>query len=351
MTDWHIQGIYGEPPFYAQLYPCISLVSRGELLDWWIFKHYNGAHFNTAYRPGTGMIVTKEYYPTNPRSGFQQGNRSVFYDAVKNWQGFDDETKRYYNKPAKYKNYSGYNHYLSLYLKANFPMIIYWSTLEKDASDVSTIPDYVSSNYIPSVHFARNIYWEGHPRKSGVTTQIQDYIASTDFTRGLYPAAADQLLSLGPSGDLVLPGDFSASVKVKARAYRNGNQPIPNSTWTKVELNAETFDPGDKFDSSVNYRYVAPISGYYLVVGKIYHTGAADGTKFWLGLYKDGAIFSENCAICEDSVGYTAIFGSDIIYLTKDQYIELYTYQNTGGNTSVVGTSVYTYLAVHLMST
>ena len=151
MTDMHLSGIRGTPPFYADLYPCISLLSRGKLLDWWIFKHYNGAHFNTAYRPGTGMIVTKIWYSEQPRTGEQQGWRSVFYDAVKNWQGFDDETKRYYNKPAKYKNYSGYNRYLSLYLKANFPMIIYWSTLEKDASDVSTIPVYIQSEYFGGV--------------------------------------------------------------------------------------------------------------------------------------------------------------------------------------------------------
>ena len=156
MTDWHIYGIRGEPPFYAQLYPCISLISRGKLLDWWIFKYYNGAHFNTAYRPGTGMIVTKIWYSEQPRTGEQQGWRSVFYDAVKNWQGFDDETKRYYNKPAKYKNYSGYNHYLSLYLKANFPMIIYWSTLEKDASDPSTVPVYMSEAYHAGIQRIRS---------------------------------------------------------------------------------------------------------------------------------------------------------------------------------------------------
>ena len=31
-------------------------------------------------------------------------------------------------------------------------MIIYWSTLEKDAGDVSTIPDYISSDYFGGVN-------------------------------------------------------------------------------------------------------------------------------------------------------------------------------------------------------
>ena len=157
MTDWHIYGIRGEPPFYAQLYPCIALVSRGKLLDWWIFKHYNGAHFNTAYRPGTGMIVTKVWYSEQPRTGEQQGWRSVFYDAVKNWQSFDDETKRYYNQRAKPKGEYGYHRYLTYYLKANFPMIIYWEPLKQSASQNVTIPAYMNSDYFGGAGRIRSV--------------------------------------------------------------------------------------------------------------------------------------------------------------------------------------------------
>ena len=57
-------------------------------------------------------------------------------------------------------------------------MIIYWNTLEKDAADTSTIPQYISSEYMASVHFARNIYWETQNQKSGSTVKIVDYIYS-----------------------------------------------------------------------------------------------------------------------------------------------------------------------------
>jgi len=64
-------------------------------------------------------------------------------------------------------------------------MIIYWESLEKNAGDVSRLPDYIASGYLPSVHFSRNLYWEGHPRGSGLPAKVQDYIASSDFIRGL----------------------------------------------------------------------------------------------------------------------------------------------------------------------
>jgi len=64
-------------------------------------------------------------------------------------------------------------------------MIIYWDNLEKSANDDQTIPEYIASNYVPSVHFARNIYWEGKPRESGKPENIPQYIASDYFIRGL----------------------------------------------------------------------------------------------------------------------------------------------------------------------
>lgn len=55
-------------------------------------------------------------------------------------------------------------------------MIIYWDTLEKDASDSSTIPEYIASEYMTSVKFARNIYWENQKQESGKNKTIPEYI-------------------------------------------------------------------------------------------------------------------------------------------------------------------------------
>jgi len=121
---------------YPRLYPIIAFSARGSLSRLWIHKQY-----------GAFKVVAKYYYPENPRTGLQQGNRSVFYDAVKNWQGFDIPTRQYYNA-IKYPGVmSGYNHYIRKYLRALFPMIIYWEPLKQSESENVSIPEYIVSPY------------------------------------------------------------------------------------------------------------------------------------------------------------------------------------------------------------
>jgi len=125
---------------YPRLYPVIALIARGKMLDWWIFKQY-----------GRFRVTAKLYYPEQPRTGKQQGWKSVFYDAVKGWQGFDIPTKQYYNALKRPNVMSGYNRYLKFYLEANYPMIIYWDPLKQSATHSVTIPDYISSDYFGGV--------------------------------------------------------------------------------------------------------------------------------------------------------------------------------------------------------
>lgn len=109
---------------YPRLYPLISISTRGKLLDWWIHKQYTG------YK-----VVAKMYYPYNPRTIEQQSWREVFADAVAYWQGFNDQTKGYYNERTRPKGEYGYHRYLSMYLNANYPAVLYMAT---EAGDIIT---------------------------------------------------------------------------------------------------------------------------------------------------------------------------------------------------------------------
>jgi len=135
---------------YAEIYNAIALSSRGRIGKLWIHKQYTNF-----------KVVAKYYYPENPRSGEQQGWRSVMYDGVYNWRGFDDSIKNFYNIKKLPKQMSGYNRYLRLYLEANYPMIIYWKTLEKSATDPALIPDYMASPYFMRGLDISPITWDG----------------------------------------------------------------------------------------------------------------------------------------------------------------------------------------------
>jgi len=236
MTDWHIQGIYGEPPFYAQLYPCISLVSRGKLLDWWIFKYYNGAHFKTPYGGNSGMIVTKVWYSEQPRTGEQQGWRSVFYDAVKNWQGFDEETRRYYNALRGPGVMSGYNRYLRMYLQANYPMIIYWDKLGKNATDPVTIPDYIAGPTFMGGLDSRYVNVTGDTMTGALTISATSGNVLVVDTDVLVVDATNDRVGIGTTGPVAKLDIFSelgdvdwwnggAVLKVKGTSSYNRNHP------------------------------------------------------------------------------------------------------------------------------
>lgn len=126
---------------YAKFYPLMGIQASGSFSGLWIYQTYN------RYKR-----VCRYYYPENPRTANQQSNRGIFYDAIKNWQGFDESTKNFYNEWAIRRPLSGYNRYISLYLKANKDMIIYWQDLQKNSSDPSKIPDYIYSqipNWVP----------------------------------------------------------------------------------------------------------------------------------------------------------------------------------------------------------
>ncbi len=62
--------------------------------------------------------ISKYCYPYDPRNPYSLGNRNRFAAAVEYWQGFDQPTRHYYNI-MKYPNVmSGYNRYISFYIKS-----------------------------------------------------------------------------------------------------------------------------------------------------------------------------------------------------------------------------------------
>lgn len=80
---------------------------------------------------GIGRIVHYNRYgrqycrihvnPANPRTECQQAVRGTFADAVRSWQQLTHTEQSGYNRKARYKTMTGYNLYISLFMKANMP--------------------------------------------------------------------------------------------------------------------------------------------------------------------------------------------------------------------------------------
>ncbi len=87
----------------------------------------NKVRYNRNNKPCVRTYVK----PRNPNTLCQRINRHRFTDAVKSWQELNQEDKDKYNRKARYLNMSGYNLYISIYMKADKylkPGINTWKT-------------------------------------------------------------------------------------------------------------------------------------------------------------------------------------------------------------------------------
>ena len=135
------------------------------------------------------------------------------------------------------------------------------------------------------------------------------------------------------SNTLSIPA-VTSSVNVLGPAFsaHGPAQTIGNATWTKLTYDTEEFDTDGKFASN---KFTPTVAGYYHITGALYY-GATSGACV-LVIYKNGAQVkrgSQGNGL--SGMGMSANIAATV-YLDSDDYIELYTYQNTGGNTNTSG--------------
>ena len=121
-------------------------------------------------------------------------------------------------------------------------------------------------------------------------------------------------------------------------AYRSGTQAYTSNTYTKIQLNIESFDTANAYDNTTNYRFTPQVAGYYLCTGQI-QTSA--GTYVETDIYKNGV----SNAYSQISSAW-GIPTTQLIYLNgSTDYIELYGFITVSGNI-VSGTSTYFHAAL-----
>jgi len=142
-----------------------------------------------------------------------------------------------------------------------------------------------------------------------------------------------------PIAKLTNPYKFSAYL---------GSAQNSSSGFTKVALKSETFDTNNNFDAVTNYRYVAPVAGYYQFTGAVASTnGATPGGVWEAFLYKNN-----NQAKAGTNARSTATYQnstvSGLIYLAVNDYIELFIY--AADAVPILTGATNTYLDGHLVS-
>lgn len=143
--------------------------------------------------------------------------------------------------------------------------------------------------------------------------------------------------------------DKAASMNVKARAYAGTNQSFSNGIGARVMFDTESYDIGSDFDSATNYRFTAPVAGYYLIVVKVGITSPADQTLMQIDIKKNGSDLFRVSSV-SSGTNNTSLNGSDIQSLDANDYIDVFFTQSSGTSKNIMSGTGNTFLAVHLLS-
>jgi len=136
--------------------------------------------------------------------------------------------------------------------------------------------------------------------------------------------SANQYLKTDGNGNLGW-ATSGGGISCQFSSYRDTNQSINKATWTKVQNNQEHFDPDTVYDNSVNYQFTAPSAGYYIFFGKA-SLEPSSGARVLLAFFKNGTEFYRIADLPAAST-YWCASGSYILYLSQNDYVELYVYQ------------------------
>ena len=110
-----------------------------------------------------------------------------------------------------------------------------------------------------------------------------------------------------------------------------GAQSISSSTWTKLQLTAETFDIGSCFDTST-HRFTPNVAGYYQISGNV-SMETSSATAVIVALYKNGTPFRRGTRGAANSQSLAVGF-STVVYLNgTTDYVELYIFSSAGNIT------------------
>lgn len=186
-----------------------------------------------------------------------------------------------------------------------------------------------------TIYFGNNF---GNTATTTITPRPGNIIGSTSGTF----TANFRVPIQGWSSSQQLSQDASGRV-ITARMHRSSDVSIPNSTETKITLNASTFDDVGGFDS-VNNRYVAREAGKYRVNGSIGWDSNGTGVRV-AALRKNGTEVARTQSQPNGASATMAVV-SDIISLNAGDYVELYGVQTSGGSLNIFGFSSYTFMAI-----
>jgi len=131
------------------------------------------------------------------------------------------------------------------------------------------------------------------------------------------------------------PNQIMGNLSCKAR--KSITQSIPNITWTTVTLDTEDWDLANMHDNVTNNsRITAPADGVYLASAVLTFAPNSTGTRI-IYFARNGSRVEGYQIPALSGGNYTSIFYANVYWLNALDYLEVQTYQDSGGSLNLPG--------------
>jgi hypothetical protein len=180
------------------------------------------------------------------------------------------------------------------------------------------------------------------PSISNINAKADVLVGTADNTLGILSVGTNgQVLTadstVSPTG-LKWATPASGSTFAGTRVVNSTDQSISNATQTTLTWNTETFDTDAFHSTSSNTgRITIPAgkAGYYRLSANLTFAKNATGERFLI-LMKNGTKVNQQSYGNFGSGAYISMSFTDVIYLAVADYVELQTYQDSGGALSII---------------
>jgi hypothetical protein len=109
-------------------------------------------------------------------------------------------------------------------------------------------------------------------------------------------------------------------------AYRSSNQTLTQNTYVKIQLNTESFDTNNNFDSTTNYRFTPTVAGYYQLSAQM-QLNTSSGVLF-IAIYKNGLQFQASGLSATLGAGSLVSINSLVSANGSTDYFEIFVYSD-----------------------
>lgn len=206
-------------------------------------------------------------------------------------------------------------------------------------------PAWSTATY-PATTTVNQVLYSSSANTIGGITTANDGVLITSGAG--VPSISSTLPSAVVTNITSLPGLISP----KFRAFRSTSQTISTATFTKMQLNNETFDTNGYFDPVTNYRFLPLVAGYYQINGScgiIFEAGDLT-IDFAVEIYKNGVVYSATDVRVSVASASQVINTQDIVFLNgSTDYVELFVYQASGANRDTVPDGASCYMSGSLL--